>query len=436
MNSPSVEKAWIRFSPYRHATLLIVMWFTFLLEGCAFIALKKELAGLEQVHVLTGTIANQAQTDKNVLVLLYEKTKDGLRISQAHIFNPELGRYVVETPAGIFYLLAFEDLNNNLSYDENEPFGFYGSPDPIAISDRTPGTRSGLDITMGASNRFPEQFPNGISIAPDLLKGSIVKIGQIINFSDPILSPQFGTMGYWKPLTFLREVGFCLFFHQEYDARKTPILFVHGAAGTPLGWENIVRSLDLHRFQPWFYYYPSGLPIDKVSDALNRMVMALHRHYQFKDLYVVAHSMGGLVSRSFILKNGYESQRNVVKLFVSISTPWNGHKLTAKGTQQLPTAVPIWYDMVPDSAFIKSLFRRKLPDSVKFHLLFSYRGDCSLFLENNDGTVELSSELDMRAQREAQSIFGYEEDHGSILFSEEVLAQINRLVTHYPSWSQ
>ena len=431
MNSPAADKARIIFNPYPHVTILIVLCCVLWVEGCAFITLKKELADLEQAHVLTGTVAHQTQPDKNVLILLYEKTKDGIHNSRAAILNSELGRYAIEAPPGVFYLLAFEDLNNNLSYDENEPIGFYGKPDPITISDGAPGTRSGLDITMGAPRAIPGGFSNSISITTDILTGSIVKVGQVVDFSDPILSPSFGGLGYWKPLSFIREVGFCLFFEQDYDERKTPVLFVHGAAGTPLGWENIVRNLDLHKFQPWFYYYPSGLPIEKVSDALNRMVMALHHRYQFKDLYVVAHSMGGLVSRSFILKNGYDSQQDVVKLFISISTPWNGHKMSARGVQQAPTAVPSWYDMVPDSAFITSLFQRRLPDSVKYHLLFSYRGDCSLFLENNDGTVELSSELDIRAQHEAQSVFGYNEDHGSILLSDEVLRQINRLMGRY-----
>jgi hypothetical protein len=52
-------------------------------------------------------------------------------------------------------------------------------------------------------------------------------------------------------------------------------------------------------------------------------------------------------------------------------------------------------------------------------------------LANNDGTVELSSELDIRAQAEAERLFGYDEDHSSILNSEEVLLQINRLMSNY-----
>jgi hypothetical protein len=98
------------FNPYPHVAMLIVLRCVFWGEGCAFITLKKELADLEQAHVLTGTVAHQTQPDKNVLILLYAKTRDGIRISRATILNSELGRYVIEAPTAVFYLLAFEDL--------------------------------------------------------------------------------------------------------------------------------------------------------------------------------------------------------------------------------------------------------------------------------------------------------------------------------------
>jgi hypothetical protein len=77
--------------------------------------------------------------------------------------------------------------------------------------------------------------------------------------------------------------------------------------------------------------------------------------------------------------------------------------------------------MIPESEFIQSIFKKDFPPELKFHLLFSYRGDCSLFLANNDGTVELASELDYRAQADAEEIFGFDEDHGSILTSPKFL---------------
>jgi uncharacterized alpha/beta hydrolase family protein len=170
------------------------------------------------------------------------------------------------------------------------------------------------------------------------------------------------------------------------------------------------------------------MPLDKISKALNSLVNELHHRYGFKEMVVVAQSMGGLVARSFILQNVYESRQDFIKMFISISTPWNGHRMTEKGVKQAPTPVPSWRDMIPNSPFIERLYEKKLPPFVTHYLLFSYRGDCSMFLENNDGTVELASELDYRAQSEAEQIYGYNEDHGSIVFSEPYLSKMGELL--------
>lgn len=66
---------------------------------------------------------------------------------------------------------------------------------------------------------------------------------------------------------------------------------------------------------------------------------------------------------------------------------------------------------------------------MEHHLLFSYRGDCNLFLGSNDGTVEIASQMDLRAQNEAVRIYGFNEDHGTILGSKEVLQQISQLLS-------
>ncbi len=409
------------------AVRILVLGLLCLIEGCAFLTLSEELTELQQIHVLTGTISDPVQSEKNTLIVLLRQTPEGLRVARSGILSTAVGQFVIEAPLGVFYLAVFEDLNKNLTWDEGEPIGYYGRPSEIVITHASPQTLSGFDIRISASTLYPAIFPGKLSVSFMDLRGSIVKIGQVIDWDDPFLSLEYGIKGYWEPLTFIREVGFCLYFLEAYDPSKIPVLFVHGAAGTPTGWKEIADRLDPQRFQPWLYYYPSGIQLDQVSRALNWMVLELQRKYQFRELYVVAHSMGGLVARSFILQNAYEGRQNVIRHFISISTPWDGHKMSAKGVEQAPTAVPSWRDMVPGSPFIRSLFQRPLPEFVWHDLFFSYRGDCSLFLENNDGTVELSSELDTRAQREAQRIYGYDEDHGSILTSEPVIHQINHL---------
>jgi hypothetical protein len=84
--------------------------------------------------------------------------------------------------------------------------------------------------------------------------------------------------------------------------------------------------------------------------------------------------------------------------------------------------------VVPGSPFIESIFARKLPDTLPYYLMFSHKGDSSMFMENNDGSVELASELDYRAQAEAERIFGYNESHVGILSSKRVLDAINLLL--------
>jgi len=57
-----------------------------------------------------------------------------------------------------------------------------------------------------------------------------------------------------------------------------------------------------------------------------------------------------------------------------------------------------------------------------------YKGNFSFFIDNNDGTVEISSQLDHRAQRDADRIFGYDEDHGRIMESKEFIDQFIRIL--------
>ena len=401
--------------------------------GCAFRDLEKELVEMEDLYALRGKVVRERPDDRDILVVLYEKTADGERLSKAILASPESGTYVADVKAGTYYLAAFSDRNANLAYDQGEPIGYYGNPSPIALPEAIADIRRSKvlelpDIAVSETRRLPPNYAGTIALKPGLVEKSMVKLGEPIGFEDEIMNGEYGVEGYWKPLTFLRKVGIGVFFLHKYDPKKVPVLFVHGAVGTPLDWKETVDWIDMDRYQPWFYYYPSGLPLEKSSTALNKMIDELHRRHGFREMVVVAQSMGGLVARSFILKSHYESNHDFVSAFISVSTPWNGHVMTAKGVKQAPAAVPSWYDMVPESDFIQSVFHRKLPEKTKYYLFFSFKGDCSLFLGNNDGTVELSSQLDYRAQAEADKIFALNEDHGSIVFSNQYFSYMHALL--------
>jgi hypothetical protein len=152
----------------------------------------------------------------------------------------------------------------------------------------------------------------------------------------------------------------------------------------------------------------------------------LQTKYQFNKIFITAHSMGGLVARSFIIN--YGPQFPYVKLFISLATPWGGDRMAEYGVRQSPVVIPSWIDMQPEGDFIKSLYLTKMPESISFYMFCGYRGNRNPFRSNNDGTITLSSIMDNRTQSEAQMNYVFNEDHASILSSEQVLFQYNAIL--------
>lgn len=401
------------------------------LNGCTFRELKKEVREMSITYVLSGTVVNESPYKGEEIVVVF-KEEEGELVLYDYSLVEEIGHFSLFVPAGIYYVAAFEDRNLNFCYDKGEFGNFFKNQEKIIVpvSDRRISkteSRNDLDIIINSRDGIEHKYPIFID-AETISRKSFFKLGQVKDLDDPIFTQNNGSMGYWKPMSFLRNVGMGIFFLEQYDPDKIPVLFVHGATGTPIGWQTIVENMDSSRYQPWFFYYPSGVRLNLIALALNTSVERLHELYDFNKLYLLAHSMGGLVTRSFIMKNMENKTNDYIKLFVSVSSPWNGHPATEAGVKNAPEAVPSWHDMVPDSEFIQSLFSSRLPHDVLYYLFFTFKGDRSLFMANNDGTVEISSQLDERAQRDADRLFGYNEDHDSILASKEFIRQFNFLL--------
>jgi len=122
---------------------------------------------------------------------------------------------------------------------------------------------------------------------------------------------------------------------------------------------------------------------------------------------------------------------DVVHTYVTISSPLGGMKSAAAGVERSPIVVRSWYGLAPGSPFLDGLFyentektrRRRLPESMAYHLLFGIRGKGS-----TDGVVSIGSQLRYEAQEEARSIRGFRETHTSILESPRVAARLNEIL--------
>jgi hypothetical protein len=136
--------------------------------------------------------------------------------------------------------------------------------------------------------------------------------------------------------------------------------------------------------------------------------------------------MGGLVVRSFLVNFG--TAFPCITHFISISTPWGGEELAEMGVKYSPAVIPAWRDLQRNGAFLESLYQNAMPPSVEHVLFFGHKGNRNPMRPNNDKTVTLASQLDQRAQKEAHMIYGFDEDHVSILSSKVVLSQYNAIL--------
>ena len=106
---------------------------------------------------------------------------------------------------------------------------------------------------------------------------------------------------------------------------------------------------------------------------------------KFKKVVVMAHSMGGLVSRSLVNTVVQKDAKQKLKvLFLTLSTPWGGHQAAQIGADHAPAVIPSWIDMIPNSPFQQELFATPLSDHVNYYLFFSFKGGHNPFTNGND----------------------------------------------------
>jgi pimeloyl-ACP methyl ester carboxylesterase len=401
----------------RAATVLLCLG----LAACALVKLKGESETFYSSTALVGRVSSPASWQAPVVVAAYARRDGGIEIAHRALLH-EIGAYELVAPRGEYSLFAFGDANGNLRYDDGEPAGDHAGGKPVAVSGD--GVISFLDIALSRSGSAA--VPPGTSFAPPSGTLRSTQAGARASLDDEAFSAETAGKGYWAPMEFFREMGGNIHFLEPYDAAKTPILFVHGAAGSPRDWRTLAAGIDRGRYQPWFFYYPSGASVQSMAYLLFWKLYNLQLRYGFRRMHVVAHSMGGLVARTFLAEHGANFPH--VKLFVSISTPWGGEALADLGVRASPAVIPSWRDMQPDGQFLRTLFDRRLPPATDYFLLFGHRGGGALFRPSNDGTVTLESQLAPAAQAEARMVYGYNEDHTSILSSRQVAAQLEALL--------
>lgn len=397
-----------------------------LISGSCLITKSNRQGRLSKIScILTGTVIHPSSGQYPILIVAsYRDLMMRQHIEHFAVIH-EAGSYELLVSKGTYHLFAFEDRDGDFQYDHDEFVGYYGEPTEVKVSHA--GIIMDLNITLSIHSGGIRDFPDHLTIEDGRpVPAHSTLAGAIADLDEPIYSLEYAKKGYFAPIDFFQQLGGNIYFLKPYEAGKIPVLLVHGAMGTPTHFKQIFEHLNPERFQPCFFYYPSGSAITSMGNLLSKKIGDLHRHYHFEKMVLIAHSMGGLVSRNFLVNHG--KRHPYISEFISISTPWGGVKAAETGVEVSPFQISCWRDLATGSTFLDELYKKKLPSTITFYLFFGYRGDRVPWKAYNDGTITLESQLDARAQQDSVSTFGFNEDHVNILYSKEVIDQLNTIL--------
>ena len=361
--------------------------------------IRNETKRLENLGTIQGVVTSTTLQEGPVMVRQFVQNEEGVLILKSRQYASDKGEYQFNVEPGGYYIGAFVDVNRDgkIPPEAPEPFHFHhyrGEPVQIIVN-------IGETVTVNLTiTDTPPPLPNEIKVETALIP-FLENIGSIANLNDPRFDPKHYSTGLWRPFLFLEQAEGGLFFLQEYDPDKIPVLFVHGANGGPRAFEKMIESLDKQLFQPWVFYYPSGMRLNKLSEALVRTVHELKiKRGDFNQLYIVAHSMGGLATRSFV-KNYIEKfpeDTKIIRLVMTINSPMGGMKSAAKGVKNSPVVVPCWRDVATGSTFLEGGVDKKgkkivginewnWPKEIPYYLIVSNKTG-----KDGDGTVSMVSQ--------------------------------------------
>ena len=434
----------------RYPTLAVgvVLVMALLTSGCMFQTVRAQQAKAAALCTLSGTVRTELPSESPLIVgLLRHSGGDVTAVENYRLFD----HFVVEggtvwffrVSPGTYGLAAFADRNADLIYQPGEPF-LRVDPQRLLVcasgeeqrdialvipEEGRPRVAGDLDITALQARTAHDQLTASW--------GLLTALGAVTTLDDPRFRMENAASGMWAPVDFVFNVRPGVYFLQAYDPTKIPVLFVHGIQGTPRSFRFLIEHLDAATFQPWVYYYPSGGSLSLCAEHLSQTMDKLRLQYGMQRLVVVAHSMGGLIARAFILRSLEAAPQSAIPLFVTLATPWSGHKSAESGVRYAPAVVRSWYDMAPDSRFLREIFyqdpdtvqrRRTFPRSLAHHLLFAFNRNSASFGASDDRVVTVASQLRAEAQREAFRVYGFDLTHTSILEAPEVAHLLNEIL--------
>jgi pimeloyl-ACP methyl ester carboxylesterase len=413
--------------------------------GCALWQVAEDQKKDAAVVRLRGTVsAVETGHGALVVVLTRRPAPDQPEDAIVDYFTRETDGvfYFAIVEPGVYSVAAFQDSDGDLTYDPGEPG--LNSSDATTFELSSGDTREGIELVIRPDDRIPTEDGEGYDIRAwiDEIAATgtattsrhLAALADVVDLAEPRFGSENGRRGLWEAWDFVYDGLQGVYFLEPYDPNRTPVLFVHGISGYPQEFSALIEHLDCERYQPWFFFYASGEHLYRSAELLVQLVQDLRLDYGFDRMVVVAHSMGGLLSRDFLLQYQDTTGRDTISTFISISTPWGGHAAADVGVERSPVVVYTWNEMATKGEYIRTLFYedpatqkvpRRLPEHTTHHLIFGFVDRSS-----SDGVVAIGSELHPPAQAQAATIYGVKANHTEILRHELTIERVTALLTN------
>ena len=253
---------------------------------------------------------------------------------------------------------------------------------------------------------------------------------EIVPLTHTLFAPEVAATGLWHSAFYLENYGTALVFAAAFDDDRVPVVLVPGIGGSPRDFGDLVPMLQRAGYQPLYFVYPSGMPLGNAARQLGGRLQEFLERHDVDRFVVIGHSMGGVVAKGLLDQVDVTDDLPSWRLFIAIAAPFGGVDM-AQYANRLPQHPPAWDDLAPNSGFMHQIRSTRFPPDLHFYLFFGARSSNRLMaaLGNNDGVLSIDSVCGSPVTGWARDVFGFYEDHTSILSSPLVLGRVENVLS-------
>ena len=272
--------------------------------------------------------------------------------------------------------------------------------------------------------RIPVRSPQLAALMERARRGD-----EVVPLTHALFAAETAAVGLWHSGFFLDNYGTAIVLAAPFADGRVPVVLVPGIGGSPRDFAALAAHLERAGYQPAYFVYPSGMALGSAAEQFGRRLRELVGRHHIDRLVVIGHSMGGVIAKALLDEIDVKDDLPSWRLFISISSPFGGIN-AARHADRLPLHPPAWDDLIPDSAFMRKVQSTPFPSHLRFYLFFGARSSNRLMaaLGNNDGVLSIASMCANPVNDWAADVFGFYEDHTSILAEPLVLRRLERVL--------